>query len=86
MRFLTTLLMVTCICTGLLVGAAFWIDAPGRVMPSTGLTAATILGTDEPASVVDLPRSIQATVASAAHITTVASDDLKLAPSSLPQD
>ncbi|CAM2761089.1 hypothetical protein ACLBXJ_12910 [Methylobacterium mesophilicum] len=46
MRFLTTFLAAMAISTALLVGSAFWIGAPHQGMQSTGLTAATVLGTD----------------------------------------
>ncbi|TXM95528.1 hypothetical protein [Methylobacterium sp. WL116] len=46
MRFLTTTMTAMAVCTAFLVGAAFWIDAPDRNVQSTGLTAATVLGTD----------------------------------------
>lgn len=46
MRFLTTFLAATAVCTALLVGSAYWIDAPHHEPQSTGLTAATVLGTD----------------------------------------
>ncbi|UIY43560.1 hypothetical protein [Methylobacterium radiotolerans] len=46
MKFLTTVLYALAACAALLVGTGFWIDAPRREMQSTGLTAATVLGTD----------------------------------------
>lgn len=46
MRFLTTFLYALAVCMAFLVGAGLWIDAPRHEMQSTGLTAATILGTD----------------------------------------
>lgn len=45
MKFLKTLLYTLAACTALLVGAGAWIDAPRQEMQSTGLTAATVLGT-----------------------------------------
>lgn len=45
MKFLKTLLYTLAACTALLVGAGLWTDAPRQEMQSTGLTAATILGT-----------------------------------------
>jgi hypothetical protein len=49
MRLVTTLLTAMAVCTVLLVGVAFYLDAPIPAAPSTGLRASTILGTDETA-------------------------------------
>ena len=46
MSCLTTFLTAIAVCTALLVGTAFWIDVPHHEAQSTGLTAATVLGTD----------------------------------------
>ncbi|WP_342165408.1 hypothetical protein [Methylobacterium sp. SD21] len=55
MKFLTTLLYALAACTALLVGTGLWIDAPRNEMQSTGLTAATVLGTDVTAPLVGAP-------------------------------
>ncbi|WP_267358570.1 MULTISPECIES: hypothetical protein [unclassified Methylobacterium] len=46
MRFLTTVLAAMAVCTLLLIGTAYRVGAPVGPAPSTGLTAATVLGTD----------------------------------------
>lgn len=47
MRFLATVLTATVICAILLVAVSYRIGAQPNAQPRTGLTAATVLGTDD---------------------------------------
>lgn len=51
MRFLATVLTATVICAILLVAVAHRIGAQPDAQPRTGLTAATVLGTDDMSTV-----------------------------------
>jgi hypothetical protein len=51
MRFLATVLTATVICAILLVAVAYRIGAQPDAQPRTGLTAATVLGTDDMSTV-----------------------------------
>lgn len=73
MRSLTTFMAAIAVCTVLLFCTAYWIDAPPSVAPSTGLTAATVLGTDGMVPVDGPSASGRGTVASEGPVDSVPS-------------